>query len=64
MAKRPAFAKATAANFRLNRTISERSSATLVDADPEWGALLDNLHVSPSSKGHGLGRRLSAESAA
>ena len=32
-----------------------------LDADPEWGALLDNLHVSPSSKGQGLGRRLMAE---
>lgn len=36
----------------------------LLDADPEWGALLDNLHVSPSSKGQGLGRRLMAEVAA
>lgn len=34
-----------------------------LDADPEWGALLDNLHVSPSSKGQGLGRRLMAEAA-
>lgn len=34
-----------------------------LDADPTWGALLDNLHVSPSSKGRGLGRRLMAEAA-
>jgi GNAT superfamily N-acetyltransferase len=37
---------------------------TLLDVDSEWGALLDNLHVSPSFKGHGLGRRLLGESAA
>jgi ribosomal protein S18 acetylase RimI-like enzyme len=35
-----------------------------LDADPEWGALLDNLHVLHSSKGQGLGRRLMVESAA
>jgi GNAT superfamily N-acetyltransferase len=34
-----------------------------LDADPTWGALLDNLHVSPSAKGLGLGRRLMAEAA-
>jgi len=28
------------------------------DADPDWGALLDNLHVAPNLKGQGLGRRL------
>jgi ribosomal protein S18 acetylase RimI-like enzyme len=38
-------------------------ACTLLDVDPEWGALLDNLHVSPSSKGCGLGRRLLADSA-
>jgi ribosomal protein S18 acetylase RimI-like enzyme len=32
-----------------------------LDADPEWGTLLDNLHVAPSLKGRGLGRRLIAE---
>lgn len=32
-----------------------------LDADPEWGALLDNLHVLPSLKGRGLGRVLMAE---
>jgi GNAT superfamily N-acetyltransferase len=30
-------------------------------ADPEWGAMLDNLHVVPSLKGKGLGRRLISE---
>jgi len=28
------------------------------DADPEWGTLLDNLHVIPGLKGRGLGRQL------
>jgi GNAT superfamily N-acetyltransferase len=27
-------------------------------ADPEWGCLLDNLHVLPDLKGKGLGRQL------
>jgi GNAT superfamily N-acetyltransferase len=31
------------------------------DADPEWGTLLDNLHVVPNLKGKGLGRRLMSE---
>lgn len=29
-----------------------------LDADREWGALLDNLHVRPDRKGQGIGRRL------
>jgi ribosomal protein S18 acetylase RimI-like enzyme len=29
-----------------------------LDADPEWGCLLDNLHVVPELKGKGLGRHL------
>jgi GNAT superfamily N-acetyltransferase len=28
------------------------------EADPEWGCLLDNLHVVPEFKGKGLGRQL------
>ena len=28
------------------------------DADPEWGPLLDNLHVKPAFKGLGIGREL------
>ncbi len=32
-----------------------------LDADATWGALLDNLHVSPGCKGRGLGRRLMGE---
>ena len=28
------------------------------DADPQWGTLLDNLHVAPKLKGKGLGRQL------
>lgn len=35
----------------------------LLDADPYWGAVLDNLHVSTSAQGEGLGRRLMAEAA-
>jgi ribosomal protein S18 acetylase RimI-like enzyme len=31
---------------------------TIFDADAEWGALLDNLHVVHHLKGQGLGRRL------
>jgi len=32
-----------------------------LDADPEWGCLLDNLHVVPELKGQGLGRQLMKE---
>ena len=37
---------------------------TILDDDPEWGALLDNLHVSPDARRMGLGARLMAASAA
>jgi GNAT superfamily N-acetyltransferase len=37
---------------------------TVLDDDPTWGALLDNLHVVHSLKGHGTGTRLMAETAA
>jgi ribosomal protein S18 acetylase RimI-like enzyme len=36
---------------------------TILEADPAWGALLDNLHVSHAEKGHGIGTRLMAETA-
>jgi GNAT superfamily N-acetyltransferase len=36
-------------------------ACAFLDADPEWGTLLDNLHVVPESKGKGLGRLLMAE---
>lgn len=29
-----------------------------LDADPRWGALLDNLHIRPDAKHQGLGRHL------
>ena len=37
---------------------------TVFDEDPEWGALLDNLHVAHRLKGTGVGRHLMAETAA
>src|SRR5207247_680761 len=36
---------------------------TLLNDDPRWGALLDNLHVRHDLKGHGIGTRLMAETA-
>jgi GNAT superfamily N-acetyltransferase len=33
-------------------------ACAFLDADPEWGTLLDNLHVIPGLKGRGLGRQL------
>ena len=33
-------------------------ACAFLEADPEWGCLLDNLHVVPDLKGQGLGRRL------
>ncbi len=35
----------------------------LGDHDPEWGSLIDNLHVHPDLKGQGLGALLMRESA-
>jgi GNAT superfamily N-acetyltransferase len=35
-------------------------ACAFLDADPEWGTLLDNLHVIPGLKRKGLGRRLMA----
>jgi GNAT superfamily N-acetyltransferase len=49
--------------------VAERDSAvvglahTILDADPQWGALLDNLHVRYDLKGSGIGTRLMAETA-
>jgi len=34
-----------------------------LDADPRWGALLDNLHIHPNHKGLGLGSALTARAA-
>lgn len=36
---------------------------TILDEDPTWGAFLDNLHVRPDMKRHGIGARLMAETA-
>jgi hypothetical protein len=33
-------------------------ACVLMDAEPEWGALLDNLHVKPAIKKQGVGRQL------
>jgi GNAT superfamily N-acetyltransferase len=35
-------------------------ACAFLEADPEWGCLLDNLHVVPDLKGKGLGRQLMA----
>jgi ribosomal protein S18 acetylase RimI-like enzyme len=32
--------------------------SVFLDVDPDWGALIDNLHVSVAAQGRGLGRRL------
>ncbi|MGB2712893.1 MAG: GNAT family N-acetyltransferase [Vicinamibacterales bacterium] len=44
------------------KAVSGRSLAgfacVLLDADPSWGALLDNLHVKPAMKRQGIGRQL------
>lgn len=39
-------------------------ACAFLNADPEWGCLLDNLHVLPDLKGRGLGRQLMAAVAA
>jgi ribosomal protein S18 acetylase RimI-like enzyme len=39
-------------------------ACAFIDADPQWGTLLDNLHVVPELKGQGLGRRLMSAVAA
>jgi GNAT superfamily N-acetyltransferase len=36
-------------------------ACAFLDADPDWGTLLDNLHVVPECQGKGLGRRLMAD---
>ena len=35
----------------------------ILDQDPHWGTLLDNLHVTHRLKQHGIGRRLLTEAA-
>jgi GNAT superfamily N-acetyltransferase len=36
-------------------------ACAFLDADPDWGTLLDNLHVVPECKGQGLGRQMMAQ---
>lgn len=36
---------------------------TVLDHHPQWGYFLDNLHVRPELRRHGIGRRLLAETA-
>jgi len=49
--------------------VAERDAAivglahTILNADPQWGALLDNLHVRFDLKGSGIGTRLMTETA-
>lgn len=49
--------------------VAEREGAvvgfahTILEHDPRWGALLDNLHVVHDLKGHGIGTRLMAATA-
>ncbi len=33
-------------------------ASVMLDQEPEFGARLDNLHVDPAAKGHGIGRLL------
>jgi GNAT superfamily N-acetyltransferase len=33
-------------------------ACVLLDAEPSWGALLDNIHVKPEMKRQGVGRQL------
>ena len=44
------------------KAVSARTIAgfacVLLDADPAWGALLDNLHIKPELKRRGIGREL------
>lgn len=36
---------------------------TILDADPDWGAFLDNIHVRHDLKGRGIGARLLTQTA-
>jgi GNAT superfamily N-acetyltransferase len=42
----------------VSRDVLVGLACILADADPAHGPLLDNLHVKPGSRGHGIGARL------
>lgn len=50
---------------RLFKAVSDRTiigfACVALDAEPQWGALLDNLHVQPELRGQGIGSRLFQE---
>ena len=53
---------------RLFKAVSDRTiigfACVALDAEPQWGALVDNLHVQPDVKRQGIGTRLFAEARA
>jgi ribosomal protein S18 acetylase RimI-like enzyme len=62
-------ARLTAPNADYFTIVADQSNAVvgfvhvILDEDPLWGALLDNLHVTHQLKRYGIGRRLLVEAA-
>jgi ribosomal protein S18 acetylase RimI-like enzyme len=52
-----------AAHFSVNGDAVVGFVPMILDEDPHWGTLLDNLHVTYGRKRHGIGRRLLTEAA-